>query len=286
MSKEHVHDHPSDRRRHRKARRARSCRAGVCRCRSRHRFGLDVVSRHSASEPTCKSSLWESDAGRQTRTTIAAWSAIVAGSAFVFFAMCCANSLLSGSILGLALGCYFRLHRPNTRRVVSALTCSTLLMSLVAVFDVRVVRTLWPTERGVTAANVLVARLPWSDVNRGDIVAWRLDATGPARVAIDRVLAMPGEVLNVHDGTTIANAGDDESSVEPILRTRTTWDFTLSLDQREFGVIPSTIAWRPAGPEPQLAESLFLTRYSRVSSDQIIGHVLLVQNAWGLWVTP
>ncbi len=159
-------------------------------------------------------------------------------------------------------------------------------MSLVALFDARVVRTVWPNEGGVSATRVLVARVPWRNIGRGDTVAWRLNASSPGGVAIDRVIAMPGEVLSVHDGTTIAVSGDSVWRVEPILGTRASWEFTLALDQREFGVVPSTIAWRPTGPDPQLAESMFLARYSRVRSDQIIGHVMLVQNSWGLWVTP
>lgn len=84
----------------------------------------------------------------------------------------------------------------------------------------RCMHTVWPNEGGVSATRVLVARVPWRNIGRGDTVAWRLNASSPGGVAIDRVIAMPGEVLSVHDGTTIAVSGDSVSHVEPILGAR------------------------------------------------------------------
>jgi hypothetical protein len=222
----------------------------------------------------------------QTSSRFAACSTVVVGSGCLLIAFWWANHVLSGPIFGIGLACFCRLHQPTPRRCAAAFVCTAFFMSSFMALDVRVVRTLWPLDRGITATNVLVVRLPFRNVRRGDLVAWRLDSTSHGKVAIDRVLAMPGEVLHVGGGAATASSGNRTNVVWPVLGVRSSWAFTLDVDQREFGIIPSTVAWRPSGPEPQPAESQTIAQNSRVRSEQIVGHVLLVQNSWGMWWRP
>lgn len=222
----------------------------------------------------------------QTSSRFAACSTVVVGAGCLLIAFWWANHVLSGPIFGIGLACFCRLHQPTPRRCAAAFVCTSLFMSSFMALDVRVVRTLWPTDQGITATNVLIVRLPFRDVRRGDLVAWQLNSTSPNLVAVDRVLAMPGEVLHVSGGAATASSGNRTNVVSPVLGVRSSWAFTLDVNQRELGIIPSTVAWRPSGPEPQSTESQAIAQNSRVRSEQIVGQVFLVQNSWGMWWRP
>lgn len=161
------------------------------------------------------------------------------------------------------------------------------VLAIVAIgLDVRVVRSMWPSGEGVTAASVLVARVPWCAIRRGDLVAWKLEGAAAPVVAVDRVLALPGEVLRVRDGIAITFGGGCPCQVTPVLGVKHDWACDVRIGAREWGIIASTVNWRPTGPDPLWAQAQAIADGARVRTNQIFGRVLLIRGKGRMWTVP
>jgi len=219
--------------------------------------------------------------------TLRSWVSTFGGAALAIVAMRGADEIVAGCVLGLGIAIACRLYRPTKRRCAAALIVMGMLAGLAVGLDVRLVRSLWPAGEGVEAVSVLVARMPGFAPRRGDLIAWRLEGTtAPEIVAVDRVLALTGEFLRVSDGTASAVGEGHACHALPVLGVRHEWAVDLRIGTQEWGVIASTVNWRPTGPDSHRAQAQAIADGARVRSDQILGRALLVRAKGRTWAVP
>lgn len=194
------------------------------------------------------------------------------------------DSKEAGTLFGLSVALIFRVHRPTLWNSLGASGVIFVVVTTFAMMDLRIVQSFWPSEHGTSVASVMVIGQPGRSARRGDVMAWRLTDSASPIVAIDRILALPGETLIIdNERIRLSNGQQSES---PIAGVRSNWFWSISPNAGEFGVIPSTVAWRPAGQDPLEAESQAVAKASLVSEHQVVGRAVLVRHGWGPWKPP
>lgn len=120
---------------------------------------------------------------------------------------------------------------------------------------------------------------------RGDLVVYEIDARGGggvvvrAGLGIERVLGVPGDHIELSDGTLWLNGEELSRQLWPIGGIRGLPAMALSAGESEYIVIPSVLQYRTQGQAAAALKSM-IHSLSRVRDDHIRGRVFWRARPW------